>query len=256
MTEDAEDDLLPQGEIIGEPGNHAMAIMGLDHSDENPFACTTQEIVIIRAIMAGSTKKDAAIAGGYTGKTPTGFCIQVLGRRQVQNEMKRLQAAQTNKIMYDPSKVIHSLVMIAEADPVQALVQPGRGKDKTVTLAQLRHMSPAERYAIKSLKFYANGTVLLEYYDKIAALKLLGLYFNLWGEKAPRTPPAEGGQVLEETIVFEKRMDEIGEVVHGRIDRRIIERFEGRGNPRADDGAVDRDTGRPAGPVRDGASED
>ena len=251
-----EDDLLPQGELIGEPRNHSMALMGLDHSDDNPFACTKQELSIIRAIMAGSNKKDAALAVGHTGKNPTAFCRQVLARPHVQNEMKRLPAVQAHKIMYDPAKVIHSLVMIAEADPVTALIQPGNGKEKTVKLAQLRHLPAAERYAIKSLKFDGNGAVKIEFYDKIAALKLLGLYFNLWGDKAPRAAAAEGGQILEETIQFEKRMDEIGEVVHGRIDRRIIDRFEGRGDPDADDGAVDPDTGRAAGSIRGGASED
>lgn len=233
--------LLPNGRLVGHPGVHGHATMEpewVNWSAENPFDCDEQELKLIESFMSGSSKAQAARDAGYTGKFPTRWARDVMRRENVQNEMKRQSTGQSKDIMYDPNKVLHGLVMIAEANMVDAFVASTRGKIK---LANLANLPVSLKYAIKSIKFSQHGMCTIELHDKLRALTKLGEFFNMWGPESSRGgagAAGAGGQVLEEQIVFEKRMNEIGEVISGRIDR-VIRRFDDRNDPPTIEQSVD-----------------
>ncbi len=240
------DDLVPKGRIIGEPGMHAVSLMDPDWagwSKENPFQLSHMELGMVTAVMGGTTKKQAAIETGYQGKHPARYGHEVMLRERVQNEMKRQANTQSRDITYDPAKVLHCLVMIAEADIVDALIC-GEGAKK-LKLTNLRNLPPAVKYAIKSIKFSQSGQVTIELHDKLRALRMIGEFFNMWGAESGRGSAgdsASAGEVIDETIVYERRMDQIGEVIRGRIDR-TIRKFENGNNPRSIEQPVDPDPG-------------
>lgn len=237
-----ESDLLPNGEVKVDPGKHAQSVMDPDwasDSSTNPFDCTPEEIQIIASLMGGATKKQAGIDAGYTGRYPTRWVASVMMRDHVQNEMQRHTRVEAQGLTYDPAKVLHRLVMIAEANTVDALIV--NRKATKLRLANLANLPEPLKYAIKTITFSESGMVKIEFYDKLKALDLIGRFFNMWSPDSARggAGAGEGGQVIEEHIVYEKRMDQIGEVIHGRIDR-VIRNFEAhRDIPRTPEPTVD-----------------
>ena len=223
---------------IAEPGRDSFSIMHPDWagwSRDNPFQCSQRELKLVASYMSGETKKQAAIDGGYTGNNPSRYGREVMMRERVRQEITRQANKQARDITYDPAKVLHCLVMIAEANLVDGIMYTKNGvKPK---LRDLSTMPPEVKYAIKSVKIGKNGTLTIELHDKIQALRMLGEFFNMWGSDRGRgagPEKGEGGEALNEAIVFERRMDEIGEVIRDRIDRTItkFERERGNGAPK------------------------
>jgi hypothetical protein len=240
------DELLPKGQIIGEPGIHAVSLMDPDWagwSRENPFQCSALELGMVASVMDGMTKKKAALDAGYEGNYPTRYGREVLMRERVQQEMKRQANTQARDITYDPAKVLHCLVMIAEADIVDALIHSQT--TAKLKLTNLANLPQAVKYAIKSIKFSPSGQVKIELHDKLRALRMIGEFFNMWGAESGRGGGGDGAgaaEVIDETIVYERRMDKIGEVIRGRIDR-TIRKFERGDDARTVEQPIDPDSG-------------
>jgi hypothetical protein len=200
----------------------------------NPLALNEKEAAFARAYVESGNMAKAAREAGFEGGSS--FGRKLLDRHHVAAEVARLSIEQGKALIpgEEPvtiavDQVLLALYEISTASVLDAYSQDDDGK---ITPKKLADMPGNLRAAIKSIKFGKDGSVTIELYSKMDALRMLKDFFTERAERSRRTalriPGEEPAETVTETETVQiSRTRTFGQLVkeHGG---RIAQQLNGR----------------------------
>lgn len=174
---------------------------------DNTYMLTSKQNIFIQEYLVDQNAAAAARRAGYSVKSADKIGHQLLENTRVSEQIKAELDKRMDKLEVSCENIVQEMAKIAFfkiADIFEV------DENNELRLKDLKKMGINSACAIKSISIGKAGAVSVHFYDKVAALKLLGDYYKLW----------------EGTDVRESKVDSNGETGLERIMRIIKERAQ------------------------------
>lgn len=134
---------------------------------------TPKQALFVQEYLIDLNATQAAIRSGYSEKTAHRIGQENIHKPIIKAAIADAQDARAARTMITQDRILHESARIAFADPAAYVDENGKIK-------KLSALTPDQRAAIKSIKHLADGSIELQFWDKLGAIEKLmknqGLY--------------------------------------------------------------------------------
>ncbi len=166
---------------------------------DNIHMLTSKQKLFIQEYLVDKNSAAAARRAGYSVKSADKIGHQLLENTRVSAQLKIELDKRMEKIEVSSTNILQEMAKIAFFKFVDIFEVD---ENNELRLKDLKKMGINSACAIKSISTGKAGTVSIQFYDKVAALRLLGDYFKLWeGNESRESPVGDNGETGMQRIM-------------------------------------------------------